>query len=365
MTTAKAAVTRTHDGPFVIEELNIEEPRADEVVVRMVATGVCHTDLLSRELPPEYFPGPVVYGHEGAGVVERVGSAVTKVVPGDHVVLSFRACGACSACESNHPAYCLHMVELNNFGARTDGTTAFTDHDDKPVGSHYFGQSAFASTTVAAEASVVKVDPGLDLVKLGPLGCGIQTGAGAVLNVFDVRPGESIVIAGAGTLGLAAVMAAKAAGAKTIIAIDRHENRLDLARKYGATDVLNVPVGELTKAILERIAGGSDYALDLTGNAQVIRAVFDALNGLGTLGLCGVGFGEVTFDMSMLLSGRTIKTVIEGDSVPETFIPHLIELNQQGRFPYDDLIEVFPLDQINEAVAASVSGAVVKPVLLF
>lgn len=365
MTTAKGAVTRSPEGPFVIEELTVEEPRADEVVVRMVATGICHTDLMSRELPPEYFPGPIVYGHEGAGVVERIGSAVTKVVPGDHVVLSFRGCGTCRACESRHPAYCLHMVELNNFGARLDGTKAFTDADGNPVGSHYFGQSSFASTTIAAEASLVKVDPSLDLVKLSPLGCGIQTGAGAVLNIFDVQPGESIVIAGAGTLGLAAVMAAKTAGAKKIVAIDRHENRLDLARKYGATDTLNVPIGELTGAILEVADGGSDYALDLTGNVGVIRAIFDGLNHLGTLGLCGVGFGEVTFDMMVLMSGRTIKTVIEGDSVPESFIPRLIELNAQGRFPYDDLIETFRLDQINEAVAASVSGSVVKPVLLF
>lgn len=365
MSMAKAAVARTHDGPFVIEELSIEEPRADEVVVRMVATGVCHTDILSRELPPEYFAGPVVYGHEGAGVVERVGSAVTKVVPGDHVVLSFRACGECSQCASGHPAYCLHLVELNNLGTRTDGTTAFTDADGKPVGSHYFGQSSFASRTVAAQASVVKVDPTLDLVKLGPLGCGVQTGAGAVLNVFDVQPGESIVIAGVGTLGLAAVMAATTAGARTIIAIDRHESRLELARKYGATDVLNVPAAELSAAIREVSTDGTDYALDLTGNVGVIRAIFDGLNGQGTLGLCGVGFGEVAFDMSTLLSGRTIKTVIEGDSVPDTFIPHLIELNAQGRFPYDDLIEVFPLDRINDAVAASVSGVVVKPVLLF
>lgn len=365
MTVARAAVLRTHDGLFAIEELQLDEPRDDEVVVKMVAVGVCHTDLLTRELPPEYFPGPMVYGHEGAGVVERVGSAVTKVAPGDHVVLSFRACGACKACSSGHPAYCAHMRALNSSGARPDGTTAFSDCTGARVGSHYFGQSAFASTTVAAEASVVKVDPFHDLVRLSPLGCGIQTGAGAVLRVFEVQPSESIVIAGAGTVGLAAVMAAKAAQAKTIIAIDRHDSRLELARKYGATEVFNLPADELAAAILGVTGDGSDYMLDLTGNAQVIRAGFDGLNGAGTLGLCGVGFGEVAFDMSVLLSGRTIKTVIEGDSVPEQFIPHLIELNAQGLFPYDDLIQRFPFDEINEAIAASVAGTVVKPVLVF
>lgn len=365
MTVVRAAVLRSHDGPFAIEDLQLDEPRDDEVVVRMVAVGICHTDLLARELPPEYFPGPMVYGHEGAGVVERVGSAVSKVAPGDHVVLSFRACGACKTCSSGHPAYCAYMRELNSSGARPDGTTAFSDRTGAHIGSHYFGQSSFASTTVVAEASVVKVDPSLDLVDLSPLGCGIQTGAGAVLRVFEVQPGETIVIAGVGTVGLAAVMAAKAAQAKTIIAVDRHESRLELARKYGATDVINLPADELGAAILGVTGDGSDYMLDLTGNAQVIRAGFEGLNSAGTLGLCGVGFGEVTFDMSVLLSARTIKTVIEGDSVPEEFIPYLIELNAKGHFPYDDLIQRFPFDEINEAVAASAAATVVKPVLVF
>jgi aryl-alcohol dehydrogenase len=281
------------------------------------------------------------------------------------VVLSFNHCGACQACATGHPAYCLRLSELNFVGGRPDGSTALTDGDGGRVASHWFGQSSFASYVIAAQVSVVKVDPSYDLANLGPLGCGIQTGAGAVFNVFDLQEGETIVIAGAGALGLSAVMAAKASGAGTIVAIDRHPNRLELAQNYGATAVLNVAPGELAAAIGDLTGGGSDYAFDTTGNAQVIRGCFDGLGGLGTLGLCGVGFGEVTFDLSTLLSGRTIKTVIEGDSRPEEFIPHLAELNAQGRFPFHDLIGTFPLEEINDAVAASISGRIVKPVLTF
>ncbi len=361
----RAAVLRAHDAPFTIEELELESPRADEVLVRLVAVGVCHTDLLARELPPEYFPGPTVYGHEGAGIVEAVGSQVRKVVPGDHVVLSFRNCGHCKACADHHPAYCTRLAELNAMGRRPDGTTSFSDSSGAAVGSHYFGQSSFASHVVAANECVVKVDEGLDLVKLGPLGCGIQTGAGAVFNVFKLREGDSIVIAGAGALGLSAVMAAKASGAGTIVAIDRHQNRLELATKFGATHVLSVAAEQMTAAIQDVTGGGSDFGFDTTGNAQVVRACYDGVNSLGTMALCGVGFGEVTLDFSTLLSGRTLRTVIEGDARPEEFIPYLAQLNTSGRFPYDELITTFPLEQINEAEAASRCGAVIKPVLTF
>jgi aryl-alcohol dehydrogenase len=361
----KAAVLRATDAPFTIEELQLEEPRDDEVLVRILSAGVCHTDLLARELPPEFFPGPTVYGHEGAGVVEAVGSGVTKVNPGDHVVLSFRSCSECPGCLRGRPAYCSRLNELNASGCRPDGTTALTDGNGSRVGSHYFGQSSFASYSVAAQESVVKVDRSYDLRKLGPLGCGIQTGAGAVLNVFDLQESQTIVIAGAGALGLSAVMAAKLAGAGGIIAIDRHQNRLDLALKYGATSVVSAAPSELTEAIRDATRGGSDFAFDTTGNAAVVRACYDGLNHLGTMGLCGVGFGDVAFDFTTLLSGRTLKTVIEGDSKPTEFIPYLAQLNAEGRFPYDDLIGTFTLDEINEAEKASSSGAVVKPVLIF
>jgi aryl-alcohol dehydrogenase len=360
-----AAVLRTGDGPFTGEQLDLAEPNADEVVVRVVAAGMCHTDLLSRELPPEFFGGAQVYGHEGAGIVEAVGSAVTHVAPGDHVVLSFNSCGSCPACTKGRLPYCFDFSLHNMSGGRPDGSSVFTDAQGARVGSHFFGQSSFASHTIVAQQSVVKVDPTLDLTKLGPLGCGIQTGAGAVMNTLGVEAGSSLVVTGAGALGLSAVMAAKVVGAGTIIAVDRHASRLELADRFGATHTVSGAPHEITAQIMAITGRGADYAFDTTGNAAVVRASHDALNSVGTLALAGVGFGELSLSFISMISGRTITGVMEGDSTPREFIPHLAQLNAEGRFPYDELITTFPIEQINEAEAASASGAVIKPVLTF
>ncbi|MGY9074423.1 MAG: NAD(P)-dependent alcohol dehydrogenase [Acidimicrobiales bacterium] len=361
----RAAVLREGHAPFSVEELDLAGPSDHEVLVRIVAAGMCHTDLLSRELPRETFAGPQVYGHEGAGVVEAVGSAVSHVVAGDHVVLSFDSCGDCQACSARRRPHCFNSRQHNMSGGRGDGTSAFTDSSGERVGSHFFGQSSFASHTVAAANSVVKVDQSLDLARLGPLGCGIQSGAGAIFNTLGVESGSSIVIAGAGALGLSAIMAAKVAGAGRIIAIDRHESRLELASGYGATDVFNGDPADL-KAIIVRLTGvGSDYAFDTTGNAAVVRACVNGLNPIGTCALAGVGFGELVLDHLPLISGRTVTGVIEGDSTPEELIPHLAQLNADGVFPFHELITEFPLDQINEAERASADGSVIKPVLRF
>jgi len=361
----RAAVLRAGNGPFTIEDLELEDPRDDEVLVRMVAVGMCHTDLLYRELPPEFFAGPQVYGHEGAGVVEALGTAVSDLAVGDHVVLSFNHCGTCPACGKGRLPYCYNFSQYNMGGGRPDGSKAFTDAEGSPVGSHFFGQSSFASHSVVARTSVVKVDPSYDLAMMGPLGCGIQTGAGAILNTLDVQPGSSVVITGAGALGLSAVMAAKVAGATTIIAVDRHASRLELATRYGATTTLSGTPAEITAGILDTTSGGADYAFDTTGNAGVVRSSFEGLNNLGTIGLAGVGFGDITLDYLSLIGGRTITGVMEGDSTPNEFIPRLAALNAEGRFPYHELITAFPLDQINDAEAASADGSVIKPVLVF
>ena len=362
---ARAAVLRGGQDPFIVEELTVGEPQAGEVAVRMVAAGMCHTDVLIRELPPEFFMGPQVYGHEGAGVVESVGESVTHVAPGDHVVLSFNNCGDCPACNQGRLPYCFNFQMANMAGGRLDGTSAFIDANGDRVGSHFFGQSSFASHTIAAANSVVKVDSSLDLARLGPLGCGVQTGAGAVFNTLGVEAGSSLVVAGAGALGLSAIMAAKVAEAGTIIAIDRHQERLDLATAYGATHVLSGEPAEMTGAIIEATNGGADYAFDATGAAQVVRAVVNGLNNIGTCALAGVGLGELVIDYLTMISGRTITGVMEGDSTPSELIPHLAQLNADGAFPFHELIVEFPLDEINEAEAASADGSVVKPVFRF
>jgi aryl-alcohol dehydrogenase len=294
-----------------------------------------------------------------------VGADVTSVVPGDHVVLSFNSCGACPACAKGRLPYCFNFSLHNMSGGRPDGTSAFVDAAGNRVGSHYFGQSSFASHTVVAQQSVVKVDPSYDLASLGPLGCGIQTGAGAVMNTLAVEAGASLVVTGAGALGLSAVMAAQVVGAGTIIAVDRHANRLELARRFGATHAISGSPAEITAQIYAITGGGTDYAFDTTGNAAIVRASHDALNTIGTLALAGVGFGELSLNFISMISGRTITGVMEGDSTPSEFIPLLARLNADGKFPFHELITRFPIDQINEAEAASASGAVIKPVLTF
>jgi aryl-alcohol dehydrogenase len=360
-----AAVLRAGDGPFSVETLEVGEPGANEVLVRVVAAGMCHTDLLSRELPPEFFGGPQVYGHEGAGVVEAVGLGVTSVVAGDHVVLSFNNCGDCPACNKGRLPYCFNFGAHNMAGGRLDGTSAFTDASGARVGSHYFGQSSFASHTIVAQNSVVKIDRSYDIARLGPLGCGIQTGAGAVMNTLNVEAGSSFVVTGAGALGLSAVMAAKVVGAGTIIAVDRHANRLALAEHFGATHAVSGTPEEITAQIQAITGGGSDYAFDTTGNSAVVQASHAALNNIGTIALAGVGFGELTIPLLSMISGRTITGVMEGDSTPSEFIPKLAQLNADGKFPFHELITEFSINDVNEAEAASASGQVIKPVLRF
>lgn len=366
-----AAVLRDPAGAFAIEQLDVADPRPDELLVRMVATGVCHTDLLSRELPPELFAGPLVFGHEGAGVVEAVGAEVSHVQPGDHVVLSFDSCGACASCDAgdNWACHQFNPHNLKNVGyppGRLDGTSAFTDASGQAVGSHFFGQSSFASHSVVSARSAVKVSPDLPLETLGPLGCGIQTGAGAILNTLQVQPGSALVILGVGSLGLSAVMAAQVARAGAVIAVDRHPSRHKQALKYGATHAISGTPDEIHAQILDITDGGADYVFDTTGNAPLVRAAFESLKFVGALGMAGVStFPEISFGYTSLITARTVMGVVEGSSRTHEFIPYLAELNADGKFPFDELITYYEFDQLNEAAADSLAGKVVKPVVRF
>ncbi|MDB4893826.1 MAG: S-(Hydroxymethyl)glutathione dehydrogenase, partial [Firmicutes bacterium] len=261
---AKAAVVRKAGGPFEVTDVTIEAPRADEVLVRIVAVGMCHTDIVVRDqLYP--VPLPAVLGHEGAGVVERVGNDVTKVAPGDHVVLTFAFCGKCDMCQSGHPSYCREFFDRNFGGHRPDGSTAIRQNGEA-VHSHFFGQSSFGTFAIAHERNVVKVRKDVPLELLGPLGCGIQTGAGAVLRALRVPAGGSFVTFGAGAVGLSAVMAARLSGVTTIIAVDTKPNRLELALELGATHTVNGMEENAVDAV-KRITGGQgvQYSLESTG----------------------------------------------------------------------------------------------------
>lgn len=359
-----AAVVPARGAPFEIQSLDLAGPAADEVLLRIVATGMCQTDLHARD---GYFPNlpyPVVCGHEGAGIVEAVGAAVTDLAPGDPVVVSFPWCGGCAACQGDHPAYCTEARHLKSSGRRADGSTPMS-RDGQPVYSCFFQQSSFATHAVAPAKDAVKIRRDAPLDLLGPLGCGLQTGAGAVLNVMAPRQGQSFAAFGVGGVGLSGLMAAKIAGCDPILAVDVHPHRLALARALGATHTLESK-GADTLAEIRRITGGGlDFALETSAVPAVFRLAVEALRGLGTCVLVGSARAgtEVSFEMPWLQGGRVVRGVIQGDSRPREFIPRLVDLFMAGKFPLDRLVAHYDLADINRAAADAASGAAIKPVL--
>lgn len=255
------------------------------------------------------------------------------------------------------------MMRRNATGLRIDGSTAARDADGRPLPSRFFAQSSFAGHAIATARNVVKVDDDIPLELLGPLGCGLQTGAGSVLNSLSVRYGESIAVFGCGGVGLAAVMAARAAGATTVIAVDLHANRRELALEVGATHTIDGAAGDIVEQ-LTAISGPLDYGFDTTGANPVINNALRALRPDGTLGLVSGVPGPLTIEPGLLSTGRRLAYLIEGDAEPRLFIPQLIALYRQGRFPFDKLVKTYPLSGINDAERDSTSGQVVKPVLL-
>lgn len=366
MVSSKAAVIRDKGGKFSVEDIVLEQPRADEVLVRTVATGVCHTDIIVRDqiLPPG---PPVILGHEGAGVVEAVGSDVTSVAVGDRVVLAPVSCMRCRNCLIGHPMHCDNFQPLNFGGRRPDGSSAYTDGSGAELNAHFFGQSSFSQHLIATERAVVKVPAEAPLELLGPLGCGVQTGAGAVLNGLDPDAGSSFVVFGTGGVGLAAVMGAVIAGCDPIIAVDLNPGRLDLAAEFGATHQVNAADDDVTEQIQAITKGGADFSLDAVGLPQTLRSAVDVLNIGGIAGLVGAGAvgQEVSFDLVHLLFGKTVKGIIEGDAVPQVFIPRLVDFYLSGRFPLDKLVTKYSFDDINAAVEDSETGKTVKPVLVY
>lgn len=363
----RAAVVREARTPFTLEDLEIAEPRAGEILVRLHGTGICHTDLVCRDGFP--VPMPMVLGHEGAGIVEALGAGVTHLKVGDAVVMSFASCGSCANCATHEPAYCFSFFPLNFAGQRLeDGSTPLRNGAEKVYG-HFFDQSSFASLAITRAASAVKVDADLPLHLLGPLGCGIQTGAGAVMNSLKLQAGQGLVVFGGGAVGLSAVMMAKHLGAAHIVVVEPNASRRTLAIELGATAVINPTAGEdVVAAIKAATGGGVARALDTTGIPAVIGQAAETLLANGLLGLLGVSPMEAALPvsiMSLVMRGAGIKAIFEGDSNPQVFIPQLIQLYRDGLFPFDKLIKTFPFEQINDATRASEDGSVVKPVVVF
>jgi aryl-alcohol dehydrogenase len=359
------AIVAEAGGAFELRRFELESPRADEVLVRVVASGMCHTDIAVRErvLPT---PLPAVLGHEGAGVVAAVGDNVRKVAVGDHVVMSFLSCGHCRTCDQGLPASCEQMGRMNFQGARDDGSHALHAEDGTQFSDRFFGQSSFATYAIANERNIVKVRKDAPLELLGPLGCGIQTGAGTVLNALRVSVGASFAAFGAGAVGLSAVMAARVAGAASIIAVDVVPSRLKLALEIGATHIVNARECDPVAAIRAITGNGADFAMDSTGNVAVTRQAVEALRSMGVCAIVGaspVGT-DLRLDVNDLMNNcKSIIGVIEGRSVPDLLIPQLIELHLQGRFPFDRLVKFYAFEAINEAAEDSEKGSAIKPIL--
>ena len=361
----RAAVAYEGRHGFAMEELELSEPGPGDILVRIVGVGLCHTDVKALG-GGMGVPKPCVLGHEGAGIVERVGERVTKVKPGDHVVLTYDSCGTCRACVGGDPAYCERTGALNFRDAREREPGFFCKGTDTIHG-HFFGQSSFASYAIARPQNTIAVRKDAPLEILGVLGCGVQTGAGAVMNSLAARKGESIAIFGVGPVGLSAVMAAVVCGCSEIIAVDVLESRLAIAQQVGATKCALVSAGMKTSEEVRRLVpGGVNCAFDTTGRTDSYHHALASLATKGRFGFVTIPANSFEPNLAaMMLGGLSMRGIVQGDSVPDAFIPRLIDLYMSGRFPFDKLVTKYPFDQINQAISDQASGKVVKPVFTF
>jgi aryl-alcohol dehydrogenase len=362
--TTLAAVATAPDAPFEFREMQLSPPRMDEVRVRIKATGICHTDLAVKE---QAFPVPlpIVLGHEGAGVIEEVGSAVTHLQVGDHVVLSGDSCGHCHSCNQGIMSYCDEFAERNLSGLRVDGSNPLVCSGEQVRG-RFVGQSSFATQVIAASRGVTKIDSDLPLELMGPLGCGLTTGVGTVMNALKPPAGSSIAIFGAGTVGLAAVMGARLMGCERIIIVDKLANRLEMAKSVGATDCINAGEQDAVAAILAMTNGGVDFSMECTGVPAVVSQAIACLIPPGWCAQVGVtpAGAQLPLELDQVIFGRGIRGVIMGEARVHNFIPYLANLYRDGRLPFDRFVRFYDFADIDQAVHDSaVTGEVIKPIL--
>ena len=369
MTGAKiieAAVVPGPGKPFEMHKLQLEEPRNDEVLVRIAGVGLCHTDIVAQHGVFGH-TGPAVFGHEGSGIVEAVGDGISEFRVGDRVAISFRSCGVCAQCEDGYPSYCQLMPQLNFAGCRPDGSMALRS-GDCDVHSNFFGQSSFATHALTYARNLVKVPDDLALELMGPLGCGVQTGAGAVMRSMACTAGSSLVIAGGGAVGLSAVMGAAIRKCAQIVVIEPHAERRQLALEFGATHVID-PIQEtdLASCIRDILPTGANFAFDTTGRTDTLVALIASLAPRGLLGMGGVAKSGTTLPAEvnkMTASGHRVMGIIEGDSDPSVFIPELMAHHRAGRLPFDRMIKTYPLSKIEDAIRDQHEGRCIKAVLI-
>jgi aryl-alcohol dehydrogenase len=357
-----AAVSQTN-GRLSLKPLQLGRLPADEVQLRLVASGICHTDV-AMHAAGSRVPKPVVLGHEGAGIVEAVGSAVSGFAVGDPVIASYSYCGSCASCSAGQPAYCRHTASLNFGARRSDGSTAWQG-EEGPVHSHFFGQSSFSTRCHCPASNLVKVPSDLPLERLAPLGCGFQTGAGTVLNTLHTHAGHTLAVIGVGAVGLAAVMAAKLVGARRIVAMDVHADRLAWAAELGATHTVVSEGPGWVENLAACAPDGLDHVIDTSGHLETVRQVMQQMAPLGVCAWISSAKGaDIPVNaLHLMQGGRRIVGIHQGGSVARDFIPQLIAHHRAGRFPFERLLSFYPLERIEEAMADLAGGRVIKPVL--
>lgn len=362
----KALIASETDDDFQYTDVDIEAPRDDEILVKIKAVGLCHTDVLAQKGLFQ-MGADAVLGHEGAGIVEKIGAAVTKVKVGDRVGISFRSCGTCRKCESSAAAYCKDFIALNITGRRLDGSRSIKA-GERELASNFFGQSSFATHALTYESNVIILPDDLPFEVAAPLGCGVQTGAGTVLNSLGCEAGSSLIVTGCGIVGLSAIMAGRINGCREIIAIEPVATRRQAALEVGATHVIDPLEHEDFEAAIRAILpDGVDYAVDTTGRRPTLENLTRCFTTQGTLAMVGMTNPEDDFacmGMQFLASGLTVKGIIEGDSHPDKFIPELIGYYQNGQLPIDKLLTTYALKDINKAVHDHHAGHCTKAVLI-
>lgn len=362
----KAAVTR-EKGKLAIETVELAEPKAGEVLVRMVASGICHTDtaVIEQYLPVTF---PIVAGHEGVGVVEKVGPGVVSLAPGDRVILTFPSCGVCDQCQDGHPYSCDDNFNMLFGGNYRDGTKRMSDDNGTEIGV-MFMQSSFSTYTIANVDNAIKVDVDEDELKaLCSLGCGVQTGAGAVLNRMKPSPGSSIAVFGCGAVGLAAIMAAKLSGCSTIIAIHGSKGREE-ALEFGATHTIHGRKEDIVARVKEITGGkGVNYALESSGQPALAVTMLDCMakEGLAvTVSVTADAEVPIKLEPQIMNPSVTFAGCVEGHSNPKVFIPQLVRLYKEGKLPIDKMNKYYKFEEIEKAMEESHTGGVLKPILVF
>lgn len=365
---SRAAVLFESGQPFEVCEVDVQAPQAGEVLVEIVAAGVCHTDYSIRtgQLAA---PLPAILGHEGAGIVRDVGKGVTSVKPGDHVIPLWRlSCGDCEYCNASRPALCAAGTDIRASGRLQDGTSRFS-YEGKEI-KHFAGVSSFSNFTVIPEGAVLKIPQDLPLELAALLGCAVITGIGAVMNAAQVGPGSKVAVFGAGGVGVNVVQGAAMAGADMIIAVDRYDSRLEQAREFGATHCINAADGD-TVALIRELTGGRgvDYAFEAAGLAVTLEQAYASLAKRGVALAVGIppNAAEIKISAAMLVyEERSLAGSLYGSAAPKQDIPEMIRLYRDGDLKLDELLtRSYPIEEINEAYAAMESGETLRSVVTF